>query len=142
MIVKVKILMIALLVFSCAKEKEYSEKIEVVKLVETTKSWNGDLLPKYADGTPKVTVLKITIPPKSKLELHKHLVINAGVLLSGELTVVDEYKNTLELKAGDALVELVNTYHYGKNEGSVPAEIIVFYAGTVDVPITVIKHEE
>jgi hypothetical protein len=32
---------------------------------------------------------------------------------------------------------VVNTWHYGINEGDLPAEIIVFYAGVVDSPITV-----
>ena len=68
--------------------------------------------------------------------------INAGVLTKGDLTVVDEQHNTLNLKTGDALVELVNTYHYGENKGNVPAEIIVFYAGTEDLPITVTKNNE
>lgn len=114
-------------------------KIESVTLVETNKSWNGNVLPKYPDGEPKITVLKITIPPHSKLNLHKHLVINVGVLTKGELTVVDEEENFKDLKAGDALVELVDSYHYGVNKGDVAAEIIVFYAGTENLPITVSK---
>src|SRR5690606_28999519 len=97
-------------------------------------------LPKYPDGKPKITVLKITIPPRSKLNIHKHLVINAGVLTKGDLTVVDEQHNTLNLKTDDALVELVNTYHYGENKGNVPAEIIVFYAGTEDLTITITNN--
>lgn len=71
--------------------------------------------------------------------MHEHPVINAGVLLKGELTVVTEGGKTLHLKAGDALIEVVDTWHYGKNEGAEPAEIIVFYAGTEDEPITVRK---
>ena len=46
---------------------------------------------------------------------------------------------TLHLKAGEAIVEVVNTWHYGKNEGQEPAEIIVFYAGIAGEPITVRK---
>jgi quercetin dioxygenase-like cupin family protein len=60
-------------------------------------------------------------------------------LLKGELTVVTENNETLHLKAGDPIVEVVNKWHYGKNEGNEPAEIIVFYAGTRDTPITVKK---
>lgn len=107
--------------------------------MESTQSWNGDTLPAYPTGQPKITILKVTIPPKAKLKLHEHLVINAGVLIKGELTVVDEHGNKLELKAGDPIVELVNTFHYGINEGSETAEIIVVYAGDVATPITVIK---
>ena len=74
--------------------------------------------------------------------MHKHLVINAGVLLTGKLTVVAEDGHTLHLKAGDSIVELVNKWHYGRNEGDEPAEIIVFYAGTPGTPITVKKTDQ
>lgn len=130
---------IALFFLLSCKQNE-TATIKSVTLIETSKSWNGDDLPKYPEGKPKITVLKITIPPHSKLNIHKHLVINAGVLTKGALTVVDEQNNTLNLKAGDALVELVNTYHYGENKGNSDAEIIVFYAGTEGLPITVLKN--
>ena len=61
------------------------------------------------------------------------------MLLRGELTVVTEDNETLHMKAGDSIVEVVDKWHYGKNEGNVPAEIIVFYAGIVDTPITIKK---
>ena len=61
----------------------------------------------------------------------------AGVLLSGELTVITEDDKKLLLKAGDPIVEVVNKRHYGKNTGKGPAEIIVFYAGSPATPITV-----
>jgi quercetin dioxygenase-like cupin family protein len=131
--------LLAVFLFLSFKQIEKA-KTEVVTLAETTKSWNGDDLPNYPEGKPKITVLKITIPPHFKLSVHKHLVINAGVLIKGKLTVVDENKNTLHLKAGDALVEMVNKYHYGINEGNKPAEIIVFYAGAEGIPITVAKE--
>jgi hypothetical protein len=40
-------------------------------------------------------------------------------------------------KAGDSIVELVSKKHYGKNSGTQTAEIIVFYTGIVDKPITI-----
>ncbi len=129
----------SIIAISCKSGKV--SKIEVTKLAESSESWNGSPLPEYLEGKPKVTILKIVIPPKTKLKVHKHPVINAGVLLKGELTVVSEQKDTLYLKAGDPIVELVNTWHYGENEGAKPAEIIVFYAGVEGTPITVIKEE-
>ena len=112
---------------------------EVVTLVKTTESWNGSQLPKYLDGKPEITILKITIPPKTKLPLHKHPEINAGVVLKGELTVISETNDTLHLKAGEPIVELVNTWHFGRNDGTEPVEIIVFYAGVKGTPITILK---
>jgi len=111
--------------------------IETNVLVKSGSSWDGAVLPAYPTQKPEISILRIKIPAGAQLPLHKHPVINAGVLLSGELTVITKDNKTLHLKAGDPIVEVVDTWHYGKNEGDVPAEIIVFYAGTPDSPITV-----
>jgi len=128
-----------LLLSSCVAAKV--KEVHVVTLAETSKAWNGDDVPNYPEGKPKITVLKITIPPKTKLHKHYHPVINSGIVLKGELKVVDINNNVLILKQGDVIVELVNKIHYGINEGKKPVEIVVFYAGTVDVPITVLAKE-
>lgn len=113
--------------------------VEVKVLAKTSVSWDGTALPDYPKGQPEITILRIKIPPGVKLPLHKHTVINAGVLLNGELTVVTENGKTLHLKAGDPIVEVVNKWHYGKNDGNKPAVIIVFYAGELGRPITIKK---
>jgi len=106
-------------------------------LIKSQKSWDGELLPKYKEGQPEITIIKVSIPAGARLRMHYHPVINAGVLLKGELKVITKDGKTLLLKAGDPIVEVVNTPHYGVNEGESDAEIIVFYAGTVEEPITV-----
>jgi quercetin dioxygenase-like cupin family protein len=111
--------------------------IAVETLAKSSLSWDGDVLLDYPNSKPEITILRIKIPAGAELPMHEHPVINAGVLLSGELTVVTKDKKTLYLKAGDSIVEVVNKAHYGKNEGSETTVIIVFYAGTVDKPITV-----
>ncbi len=109
------------------------------ELIKTAKSWDGKLLPPYPRGQPEVSIRRITIPPGARLPMHKHPVINAGVLLRGRLDVVKEGGPTLHLKEGDAIAELVDAWHYGFNPGKTPAEIIVVYAGTPGVPTTVLK---
>ena len=117
--------------------RKSKEATPVVKqLAKTTQSWNGKFLPTYPQGQPEVTILRIIIPAGAQLDIHSHPVINAGVLISGQLTVVTTDGKTLHLKAGDPIVEVVNTLHYGMNQRNVPAEIIVFYAGVVGMPIT------
>lgn len=111
--------------------------IAVETLAKSSSSWDGEVLPNYPKGKPEITILRIKIPAGATLPMHEHPVINAGFLLSGELTVVAKDEKTLHLKAGDSIVEVVNKAHYGKNEGSQTAEIIVFYAGVVDKSITV-----
>jgi len=118
------------------------KKITAVTLVKSDTSWNGKPLPAYPAGKPEITILKITIPSKATLPIHTHPVINAGVLLKGELTVITKDNKILHLKAGDPIVEVVDTWHYGKNEGAGPAEIIVFYAGVKGSPVTIKKSGE
>lgn len=111
--------------------------VVVETLVQSSVSWDGTSLPAYPDGQPQLTILRIRIPPGTTLPLHKHPVINAGVLLSGTLTVVTEQDETLQMKAGDPILEVVNKWHYGRNDGTETAEIIVFYVGTADLALTV-----
>ncbi len=123
------------------KQETAKAPIVVKELARSSQSWDGALLPAYPQGQPRVTILRITIPAGAQLHTHHHLVINAGMLLSGELTVVARDGKTLQLKAGDPIIELVNTSHYGINHGKVPAEILVFYAGVTDAPITVVEPD-
>jgi len=138
-----KSMLCALLLVTCFTQSAWAHDdgadIKVAVLAKSTQSWDGQPLPNYAAGKPEVTILKITIPAGAKLPLHLHPYINAGILMKGELTVVTEKQEILHLKAGDSLVEVVNKWHYGSNQGLEPAEIIVFYAGIEGQPITVKK---
>ena len=136
---KVYIVMCLVLIFSNHVWASDLNPLKVDVLAKSTSSWDSSKLPGYPKGQPEVTILKITIPPNTKLPLHSHPVINAGVLLKGELTVVKEDQRTLHLKAGDAIIEVVNSYHYGINKSKEPAVIIVFYAGSEGTQITIKK---
>ena len=133
--------LLVLIQFSCAsKDGANHAPISVEEIVRSNKSWDGKLLVAYPHGQPEITILRISIPAGARLDTHSHPVINAGVLLSGQLTVKTTDGQVLRLKAGDPIVEVVNTLHYGINDGTVPAEIIVFYAGIVGQAITVSKQ--
>ena len=127
------------LLLSSAVQADDTVGVTTEVLAKTGISWDGSPLPAYPDKSPEITLLRITIPAGTSLPLHRHSVINAGVLLSGELTVITEDDKTLLLNAGDPIVEVVNKWHYGKNTGNGPAVILVFYAGAIDMPITIKK---
>lgn len=134
---------ILFLQFGCATVRtgpEVAAQSPAIKeLVRTTQSWDGVFLPAYPQGQPEITILRITIPAGTRIHTHSHPVINAGVLISGQLTVVTTEGKTLHLRAGDPIVEVVHTQHYGVNEGEGPAEILVFYAGVAGSPSTVVE---
>lgn len=112
-------------------------QIAVEVLTRTSKSWDGSALPTYPRATPEITILRIRIAPGATLPVHKHPFINAGVMLQGQLTVTSEAGDTLHLKAGDTIVELVEKWHFGRNDGDTMAELVVFYAGIGGLPVTV-----
>lgn len=111
--------------------------VTVEVLAKTGSSWNGALLPEYPEGKPEVKILRIAIPPGVRLPWHKHPVINAGYMTRGELTVTTKKGEKLHLHEGDSIVEVVDTWHYGKNEGDTMAEIVMFYAGVQGEPVTI-----
>ena len=99
-------------------------------LLDTSNSWDGKAYPAYPAGQPHVTLLRITIPPHTSLDWHKHPVINVGYMLAGSLEVENQLNGDKKLiRAGDPLPELVGTVHRGRNPGDEPATILVFYAG-------------
>ncbi|EAQ77715.1 cupin domain-containing protein [Blastopirellula marina] len=110
--------------------------LKVTVLAKSIDAWDGKPLPAYPAGQPEITILRIIIPAGEKTPLHLHTVINAGVLLRGELVVHTENGLSKRLKAGDSLIELVNKPHWGANDGEVDAEIIVFYAGVQGAKVT------
>ena len=118
---------------------ESAQTISTEVLAKSGASWDGSVLPRYPQGAPEITILRIAIPPGMRLALHRHPTINAAYMLKGTLTVTTEDNKSIVLKAGEAIVEVVDKWHYGQNEGPDPVEILVFYAGTPGVPIAVKK---
>lgn len=106
-------------------------------LIKTDKSWNGSTLPAYPSGQPQITIVRYQFAPGAVLPVHKHPVINAGVMLKGELAVKTDNGEVLNLKAGDTIVELVDQWHEGRNNGTEMAELIIVYAGTPDLPLAI-----
>jgi quercetin dioxygenase-like cupin family protein len=135
------ILIWGLVLLSSAYAADTSPQTTVKELANTQKSWNGALLPGYPEGQPQVRILSITVPPGQKLPVHQHPVINAGVLLSGHLRVHTTDAQILDLHAGEAIVEVVDTWHWGESVGPEPAHIIVFYAGQAGTPVTVTQTD-
>jgi quercetin dioxygenase-like cupin family protein len=109
----------------------------IEKLTVATEAWTGQKLPAYPSGQPEISVLKITIPPGQRLPTHKHPVINAIIILRGELTVMTDKGKVLHVKAGHPMIEIVNEWHYGANHGTEPVEMIAFYAGVKGTPIMI-----
>ncbi|MGI9228348.1 MAG: cupin domain-containing protein [Gammaproteobacteria bacterium] len=116
-----------------------AEEIKVEVLAKSGKSWDGATLPNYPQGEPEMTIVKVTLPPRSQTPVHKHPFILGGIVLKGELTVITEENKTMHFKTGDAVLEVVNTWHQGNNDTDETVEILVFYVGIKGEPVSINK---
>jgi quercetin dioxygenase-like cupin family protein len=109
-------------------------------LVKGSTSWDGGAIA-YPQGKAELIVQKITITPGGKKEIslamHCHTIPLAAYVTKGSLKVVKASGEEKVFKAGDAFIEVMKTWHKGVfNED---AELIVFYAGEKDVPVSTKK---
>ena len=104
-------------------------------LLHSSSAWNGAPYEAYSKGAPELSVLRITIPPHSKMKWHTHPMPNAAYILSGEITVEElRGKKRRHFVAGEVVAEIVNTLHRGIT-GDQAAVLIVFYAGVKGMPL-------
>ena len=115
---------------------EPSATVKVTPLLKTTQTWNGAPI-KYPEGQAQISALMIEIAPGGETNWHEHPVPSFGVLLEGtlEVSLADGRKKLI--KPGEAVAEVIATAHNGRNVGTTPVKLVVFYAGAVDQPLTV-----
>ena len=120
---------------------ETSAQVETTELIRTSQSWDGAQLPDYLQGRPELVVRKYVFPAGQKLGWHHHPVMNYGVLVQGELTIIDKDRTEKVVHAGEAVVEMVGTVHHGENRGTQPAILYMFYLSQEGLPLSVPNPE-
>ena len=115
--------------------------LETRELMRTSQSWDGAELPDYLKGRPEVVAVKYEIPAGQKLGWHQHPVMNHGILVQGELTIVSLDGKEKVVHEGEVVVEMVGTIHHGENRGSKPVILYMFYLSQEGMPLSV-QHPE
>lgn len=109
-------------------------------ILQTTTSWDGGEI-SYPKGQAEITTIKLRFEADSEMPFHCHPVPTFGYVLEGTLKVETKDGKTTILKQGDPAVEVMRTVHKGTPING-PVEILVFYAGAVDVPNTVFPNND
>ncbi len=133
----IKLTIVVFVTILCIANVSYSANKEI--LLKTTSTWDNAKYKKLKIKNPEVTVLKITINVNEELPMHKHDLVNIAYVKKGILTVVTDDNKEITLHEGEVLPELVGKYHYGKNTGNEPVELVVFYIGEIGTPLSVNK---
>ena len=115
--------------------------VQSAELIRTSQSWDGVELPDYLQGRPELVAVKYEFPAGQKLGWHHHPVMNYGILVQGELTIIGQDGQEKVVHEGEAVVEMVNTIHHGENRGTKPVILYMFYLSQKDPPLAV-QHPE
>ena len=106
-------------------------------LMRTQNSWDGKAL-QFKEGAGEVSAVYIEIAPGAQTGWHQHPVPNFAYLLEGELEVSLKDGRTNHVHAGEALAEVVNVLHNGRNPSATQAaKLVVFYMGALGIPLTI-----
>ena len=116
-------------------------QVATAELVRTSQSWDGTALPDYPQGRPELVAMKYVFPAGKRLGWHHHDVMNCGVLVQGELTIVAQDGTEKVVHEGEAVVEMVGTIHHGENRGTKPAILYMYYLTQKGTPLSV-QHPE
>ena len=99
-------------------------KVQVTPVARTNTTVTGQ--PIVVPDHPDVIVSIATFPPGSRLPEHQHPHPHYVYVLEGVLTVVNtDAHKTFDVKAGAFVVEMMDTWHYGINNGTVPVRLLV-----------------
>ena len=123
------------------QEDSTAQAVTSEELIRTSQSWDGVELPDYFQGRPELVAMKYVFPAGQKLGWHHHPVMNYGILVQGELTIIGQDGKEKTVHEGEAVVEMVNTIHHGENRGTKPVILYMFYLSQKDLPLAV-QHPE
>jgi len=99
-------------------------KVQVTPVTRTNRTVTGQ--PIIVPDHPDVMVSIATFPPGARIAEHQHPHPHYVYVLEGVLTVVNTDANTkFEVKAGEFVAEMQDTWHYGINKGAVPVKLLV-----------------
>jgi quercetin dioxygenase-like cupin family protein len=90
---------------------------------------------------PAIASLLVEIAPGGETGRHMHPVPTYVHVLEGTVTVEMEDKSIHEFQAGTAFLEVLNTWHNGKNLGKAPLKFLVVFA-TEEGKVNLVRPEK
>lgn len=117
-----------------------AQAAKTTPLLDAEKSWNGGTF-HYPEGTPKVTAVKIRLKHGESTAIHCHPVPLFAYILKGHLRVTTGRGESRVFKRGEAMVEVMDTWHQGKAVKG-PVELVAFYAGAEGTEVSELQGSE
>lgn len=125
----VLLLVLQLTIVPVLQAGDYVGQVKAEKILVTTTAGNGQQHSYLRTDKPEVTAMTVEIPPGAETGWHLHTVPVYAYVLAGKLEVALADGTRLNFKQGDAIVEVQNLAHNGRNQGSETVRLAVFYTG-------------
>jgi len=119
----------------------YANKyVSVTPLIKAGVSWDGTTI-SYPEGSAELSAMIVELAPGGETGWHLHTAPSLAIMLDGEIEVHLKDGSSKPFKTGEAIVEVVNTLHNGRNTGDKPARMAVFYAGGTGKQLTLTEAD-
>ena len=137
---RITLTIIALCICFVLKAQYNNEiKVELLLKTDTTSIGQKIIYPNFQSD--EVTIAKVTIPPGKSTGWHKHTIPVFAYVLTGNLTVEIENKQTKQFPENTTFSEVINTFHNGINNGKIDVVLIAFYMGEKGKPLSIVRSD-
>lgn len=119
---------------------DYNSGVTATVLEKTSETGNGQKIQFPLTDKAEITAMVVELAPGAETGWHKHPLPVYAYVVAGNLSVELEDGKQLPFRAGEVIIEVVNAFHNGRNSGSEPVKLAVFYLGAEGTP-NVIKPD-
>ena len=119
------IAVLSLLATSAAAQVKFS----ATPVLQSGTTAGGTSIAYPKTDSAEVTALVLDIGPGGETGRHMHPYPTFVYVLDGAIDVEMDGGMVHTYRAGDSFLEVLNTWHNGKNKGTTPAKVLVVFAG-------------
>ena len=128
------ILLVMVLVQTTVLVRAEQQDVKVTTVMKGSTTIGGKQIEYPKTDKAEMASVLINIQPGKESGRHMHPVPTYVHVLEGTLTVELEDGSRQTFQAGTGFLEVVNTWHNGKNLGDVPLKFLVVFAGEEGKP--------
>ena len=109
-------------------------KFSAAPILQSGTTAGGTSIAYPKTDSAEVTALVLDIGPGGETGRHMHPYPTFVYVLEGAIDVQMDGGSVHSYKAGESFLEVLNTWHNGKNIGTTPAKVLVVFAGVRGKP--------
>lgn len=113
---------------------DYKDGVSATILKKSSVTGNGQKIVYPVTDKAEVTAIRVELAEGAETGWHSHPVPVYAYVLNGELDVELDGGQVVSYRAGDAIIEVLNTLHNGRNRGPDTVRLAVFYTGIEGAP--------